>query len=282
MSGKWATFNDEQHAPAFSAFLDKLHQTETAKKHPVFKKEVSDWLTRLVDDSSLREKTFSIAIDATASCEDQVTFTYHQMKNAERTHSAESGKYDNNLPELVDIGRENFRLEQLEDIAREKIQQLNAKDSAEVDDIEVFLGYQNRLRDTLELTTVTPEMRFFGASDITEDDLLQAEASVKASENDTFPTWFAQWGAWHKTVGRIAPDEWEKANDDKHQHYEKTFSTLVETKLKPSRLENNDDAIRKIGVEALKETEKTVFESMTNRILTKKHISDLFTPRWAR
>ncbi|GLY61196.1 hypothetical protein Pcaca05_20530 [Pectobacterium carotovorum subsp. carotovorum] len=211
-----------------------------------------------------------------------MTFTYHQMKNAERTHSAESGKYDNNLPELVDIGRENFRLKQLEDIAREKIQQLNAKDSAEVDDTEVFLGYQNRLRDTLELTTITPEMRFFEASDITEDDLLQAETSVKASENDTFLTWFAQWDTWHKTVERIAPDEWEKANDDKHQHYEKTFSTLVETKLKPSRLENNDDAIRKIGVEALKETEKTVFESMTNRILTKKHISDLFTPRWTR
>ncbi|KFF71650.1 hypothetical protein IW01_08365 [Pectobacterium brasiliense] len=285
ISGKWATFNDEQHAPAFSAFLDKLHQTETSKRHPVFKKEVSDWLTRLVDDSSLREKTFSIAIDATASCEDQVTFTYHQMKNAERTHSAESGKYDNDLPKLLNVGRKLFRIEQLEHIARDKVRQLNATTYAEssikADEIEVFLGYQNKLRDKLELTTsAAPEMIHFEFSKITEDELNKAERTVKEKENDTFPAWFAQWSPWHKTAERLAPEEWEKANDDKQQHYEETFNKLVETELGPAGIDNDNDAIRIIGVRAKEEAQKNAFESMTHRVLVSKFSDKFFTPRW--
>ncbi|WP_224653449.1 NEL-type E3 ubiquitin ligase domain-containing protein [Pectobacterium versatile] len=282
ISSKWAAFNDEQNAPAFSAFLDRLNGTKTAKNHPAFKNEISSWLTRLADDNKLREKTFSIATDATANCEDRVIFTYHQMKNAEITHRIESGEDDKDLPKLLGTGREVFRLEQLEHIARKKIQQLNAGTYAgrDVDEIEVFLGYQNSLRNTLELTTITPEMRFFGVSNITEGDLHQAEAFVKTTENHKFPAWFAQWGAWHKTVERIAPDEWEKANDEKLQHYEKTFSKLIETELKPSKLENNDDAIRALGVRANQETQKAVFESMTNRVLKNELSRNLFTPRW--
>ncbi|MEI7199229.1 NEL-type E3 ubiquitin ligase domain-containing protein [Pectobacterium parvum] len=276
ISDKWAAFNDEQDAPAFSAFLDRLSETETAQKHPKFKEEVSDWLTRLVNDSSMREKTFDIAIDATTSCVDRVTLTYHEMKSAERTHHAESGKYDNDLPKLVDIGREKFRLDSLEGIAREKIQQWDKDGKVKVDEIEVGLGYQNSLRNKLKLTTITPEMKFFEISNITEDDLINAENSVKNAENNKFLSWFSQWRAWHKTVERIAPDEWEKANDEKHQHYEKAFSESVETKLKPLKMENDDDAIRDLGVEVLKKTEETVFEAMTKKILP----HTLFTPYW--
>ncbi|MFJ5349161.1 NEL-type E3 ubiquitin ligase domain-containing protein [Pectobacterium parvum] len=278
ISDKWAAFNDEQNAPAFSAFLDRLNGTKTAKNHPAFKNEISSWLTRLADDNKLREKTFSIATDATANCEDRVIFTYHQMKNAEITHRIESGEDDKDLPKLLGTGREVFRLEQLEHIARKKIQQLDAGAYAgrDVDEIEVFLGYQNSLRNKLELTTITPEMEFFGVSNITEEDRHQAEALVKTAEKSEFPSWFSQWAPWHETVARIAPNEWEETNNKKSEHYEKAFNESVETELKPLKLENDNDAIRALGVRVLKETEKTAFEAMTKKILPNK----LFTSPW--
>ncbi|MBN3261883.1 NEL-type E3 ubiquitin ligase domain-containing protein [Pectobacterium brasiliense] len=285
ISGKWATFNDEQHAPAFSAFLDKLRQTKTATTPTAFGKEVSDWLTQLANDGSLREKTFLIAMDATASCNDRVLVTYHQMKQAEIAHRAESGEYDNDLPKLLNVGRKLFRIEQLEHIARDKVRQLNAttyaKSSIKADEIEVFLGYQHKLRDKLELTTsAAPEMIHFKFSNITEDELNKAEHTVKEKENDTFPAWFAQWSPWHKTAERLAPEEWKKANDDKQQHYEETFNKLVQTELRPAGIDNDNDAIQIIGVRAKEEAQKNAFESMTHRVLVSKFSDKFFTPRW--
>ncbi|GLY61193.1 hypothetical protein Pcaca05_20500 [Pectobacterium carotovorum subsp. carotovorum] len=72
----------------------------------------------------------------------------------------------------------------------------------------------------------------------------------------------------------------EKAHDDKLQHDEKTLSELVETELKLFKMESDNDAIRALGARALKEIEKNVFESMTNRELTSNASGTLFTPRW--
>ncbi|WP_032487743.1 NEL-type E3 ubiquitin ligase domain-containing protein, partial [Yersinia pestis] len=67
-------------------------------------------------------------------------------------------------------GREMFRLEQLENIAREKVKTLKTLNVHSVDDIEVYLAYQVKLRGSLELSSVNKEMRFFGVSDVTTDD----------------------------------------------------------------------------------------------------------------
>ncbi len=42
------------------------------------------------------------------------------MKNVQLVHDAEKGQYDNNLAALVATGREMFRLEKLEQIARKR------------------------------------------------------------------------------------------------------------------------------------------------------------------
>ncbi|EIS95537.1 E3 ubiquitin-ligase sspH2 domain protein, partial [Yersinia pestis PY-88] len=86
-------------------------------------------------------------------------------------HEVEKGKYDEKLPELIARGREMFRLEQLENIAREKVKTLKTLNVHSVDDIEVYLAYQVKLRGSLELSSVNKEMRFFGVSDVTTDDL---------------------------------------------------------------------------------------------------------------
>ncbi|EGJ5260896.1 SPI-2 type III secretion system effector E3 ubiquitin transferase SspH2, partial [Salmonella enterica subsp. enterica serovar Typhimurium] len=171
---RWHMFGQEDNADAFSLFLDRLSETENFIKDAGFKAQISSWLAQLAEDEALRANTFAMATEATSSCEDRVTFFLHQMKNVQLVHNAEKGQYDNDLAALVATGREMFRLGKLEQIAREKVRTL-----ALVDEIEVWLAYQNKLKKSLGLTSVTSEMRFFDVSGVTVTDLQDAELQVK-------------------------------------------------------------------------------------------------------
>ncbi|EDW9443375.1 E3 ubiquitin--protein ligase, partial [Salmonella enterica subsp. houtenae] len=135
---RWHVFGREDNADAFSLFLDRLSETENFKKDAGFKAQISSWLAHLAEDNVLRAKTFAMATEATSSCEDRATLALHQMQNVQLVHNAEKGEYDDNLAALVATGREMFRLGKLEQIAREKAGTLVL-----VDEIEVYLAYQN-------------------------------------------------------------------------------------------------------------------------------------------
>ncbi|HDF2341824.1 TPA: hypothetical protein PC598_001383 [Morganella morganii] len=161
---------------------------------------------------------------------------------------AEKGKYDNNLSELVSAGREMFRLEKLELIARNKIRTLREVNKiAKVDEIEVYLGYQNKLKKPLELSSVTAEMQYFDVSDITEPDLRDAEIRVKIDENLRFREWILQWAPLHSVLKRTNPEDWETLCEKKTLDYENTFRMLSDTEL-PNELVGDDDAERAVGV----------------------------------
>ncbi|EKA6374399.1 E3 ubiquitin--protein ligase, partial [Salmonella enterica] len=192
---RWHMFGQEDNAAAFSLFLDRLSETENFIKDAGFKAQISSWLAHLAEDEELRANTFALATEATSSCEDRITFFLHQMKNVQLVHNAEKGEYDNNLAALVATGREMFRLGKLEQIAREKVRTL-----ALVDELEVWLAYQNKLKKSLGLTSVTAEMRFFDVSGVTVTDLQAAELQVKAAEKSEFREWILQWGPLHSVL----------------------------------------------------------------------------------
>ena len=272
---KWIAIGEETYAGTFNAFLGGLRKTENAKNHPAFNASVATWLARLADDRELREITFNVAMDATASCEDRVTLTYHDMQTATLVHDVKNGRYDTNLPELIASARVMFRLEQIELIAQDKFNML-----ANGDEIEVFLGFQNRLREALALTTTTEKMRFFGASDITEDDLQAAEILVKTAENSQFSEWLAQWEPWHKVLMRIAPDTWKKTDEDRKQVYDSTYEKQVHAELAALGLTGDTDAEREIGVKVMNEINKRFFESLTERALEDRKLTALVNEQW--
>ncbi|EBO4349318.1 E3 ubiquitin--protein ligase [Salmonella enterica] len=248
---RWHTSGQEDNAAAFSLFLDRLSETENFKKDAGFKAQISSWLALLAEDDVLRAKTFAMATEATSSCEDRVTLALHQMKNVQLVHNAEKGVYDNNLPGLVSTGREMFRMEMLERIAREK-----ARTLAFVDEIEVYLAYQNKLKKPLGLTSVTAKMRFFGVSGVTASDLRSAERQVKAAEKREFSEWLLQWGPLHSVLERKEPERFNALREKQISDYEDTYQMLSDTELKPSGLVGNTDAERTIGVRAMASAKK--------------------------
>ncbi|KTW94038.1 E3 ubiquitin--protein ligase [Salmonella enterica subsp. arizonae serovar 18:z4,z23:-] len=247
----WHASGQEDNAAAFSLFLDRLRETENFEKDAGFKAQISSWLALLAEDDVLRAKTFAMATEATSSCQDRVTLALHQMKNVQLVHNAEKGVYDNNLPGLVSTGREMFRMEMLERIAREK-----ARTLAFVDEIEVYLAYQNKLKKPLGLTSVTAKMRFFGASGVTASDLRSAERQVKAAENSEFSEWILQWGPLHSVLERKEPERFNALREKQISDYEDTYQMLSDTELKPFGLVGNTDAERTIGVRAMESAKK--------------------------
>ncbi|EBH8101375.1 E3 ubiquitin--protein ligase, partial [Salmonella enterica subsp. houtenae serovar O:11:g,z25:-] len=228
---RWHMFGQEDNATAFSLLLDRLSETENFKKDAGFKAQISSWLTELAEDEELRARTFAMATEATSSCEDRVTFFLHQMRNVQLVHNAEKGEYDDNLAALVATGRVMFRLEKLEQIAREKVRTL-----AFVDELEVWLAYQNKLKKSLGLTSVTAEMRFFDVSGVTVTDLQAAELQVKAAEKSEFREWILQWGPLHSVLERKAPERVNTLREKQISDYEKAYRMLSDSELKPSGL----------------------------------------------
>ncbi|WP_024146925.1 type III secretion system effector E3 ubiquitin transferase SspH2 [Salmonella enterica] len=254
---RWHMFGQEDNAAAFSLFLDRLSETENFMKDAGFKAQISSWLVQLAEDEALRAKTFAMATEATASCQDRVTLALHQMKNVQLVHDAEKGQYDNNLAALVATGREMFRLEKLEQIAREKAGTL-----ALADDVEVYLAYQNKLKKALGLTSVTAEMRFFGVSGVTVSDLQAAELQVKAAEKSELREWILQWGPLHSMLERKAPERVNALREKQISDYEETYRTLSDTELRPSGLVGNTDAERTIGARAMESAKKTFLDGL--------------------
>ncbi|RAM78415.1 type III secretion system effector SspH3 [Salmonella enterica] len=254
---RWHMFGQEDNAAAFSLFLDRLSETENFMKDAGFKAQISSWLVQLAEDEALRAKTFAMATEATASCQDRVTLALHQMKNVQLVHDAEKGQYDNNLAALVATGREMFRLEKLEQIAREKAGTL-----ALADDVEVYLEYQNKLKKALGLTSVTAEMRFFGVSGVTVSDLQAAELQVKAAEKSELREWILQWGPLHSVLERKAPERVNALREKQISDYEETYRMLSDTELRPFGLVGNTDAERTIGARAMESAKKTFLDGL--------------------
>ncbi|EEE0753089.1 E3 ubiquitin--protein ligase [Salmonella enterica subsp. enterica serovar Oslo] len=257
LADRWHVFGQEDNAAAFSLFLDRLSETENFIKDAGFKAQISSWLVQLAEDDALRANTFALATEATSSCEDRITFFLHQMKNVQLVHNAEKGEYDNNLAVLVATGREMFRLGKLEQIAREKVKTL-----ALVDELEVWLAYQNKLRKPLGLTSVTAEMRFFGVSGVTASDLRSAERQVKAAEKSEFREWILQWGPLHSVLERKAPERVNALREKQMSDYEETYRMLSDTELRPFGLVGNTDAERTIGARAMESAKKAFLDGL--------------------
>ncbi|WP_412125782.1 NEL-type E3 ubiquitin ligase domain-containing protein [Yersinia pestis] len=276
----WAKIEKETNSGDFNVFLCRLATTQNVKNIPEFKQQIAAWLLQLAGSFTLREQTFLIAQEASATCEDRITLTHNDMQKAVMLHEVEKGKYDEKLPELIARGREMFRLEQLENIAREKVKTLKTLNVHSVDDIEVYLAYQVKLRGSLELSSVNKEMRFFGVSDVTTDDLLSAETRVKTAENQDFPRWLSQWSPWKSVVQRIEPERYAAAVEKQYHALENIYPDKLAAELAANGMTGDVDANRIVGKRINDEIMEEIDMALTHEVLSAKGASSLLDNLW--
>ncbi|WP_342723965.1 NEL-type E3 ubiquitin ligase domain-containing protein [Bradyrhizobium sp. B097] len=264
----WQGFADEPGAQQYSQFLDRLRGT-VSYGNAVFRETVAEDLEQTATRPQLREQYFQLAIGASASCEDRITLTWNDMQTARLNADVEDGAYDERLDELLQQGRVMFRLDALEGIARDKVSSLRF-----VDEIEVYLAYQVKLREPLQLWHIAPTMRFFAVSHVTEDDIAAAETSVRNQEATGFADYLAtRWQPWETVVSRIAPQAHEAMKNRLLAAMGGEFDSRLAQGLAERGLTGDEDAERELGAQISKEIAREIKGALMHRVLADRGLA---------
>ncbi|NOJ41553.1 T3SS effector NEL-type E3 ubiquitin ligase NopM [Bradyrhizobium australiense] len=262
---EWQHFGDEPGAQHYAGFLERLRGTVNYGNDE-FRHAVADDLRQAAADPRLREQFFAQASEANASCEDRVTLHWNGMQTARLNADVEDGVYDDRLGELIQRGRIAFRLEALDEIARDRVNSL-VSDDPNADDIEVYLAYQHLLREPLELSHVAPDMRFLAVSHVSEDDAAQALDLVREREANQFSDYMAtRWQPWETVLRRIAPDEHAAMQDRLVEAMGEEFQGRLDQRLAEHGLLGDADAERVLGAQVRNEIAGEIKREVMHRL----------------
>ncbi|MGY4399375.1 NEL-type E3 ubiquitin ligase domain-containing protein [Bradyrhizobium sp. USDA 3315] len=258
----WQNFAEEAGAPEYALFLDRLLKTVNYG-NPHFQQAVTDDLRQAAIRPQLRQRYFQLAFGASETCQDRITLTWNGMQTARLNADVEDGAYDDRLGELIQQARVLFRLDALEPIARQKVASLRF-----VDEIEVYLAYQVKLRDRLDLQLIAPDMRFFDVSYVTERDLTEAEIQVRNEEAAGFADYLAtRWQPWETVVSRIAPEAHAEMRNRLAEALDEEFRSRLDQRLADHGLTGHSDAELQFGALIREEIAREIKGALTRQVL---------------
>nr|WP_251029732.1 NEL-type E3 ubiquitin ligase domain-containing protein [Pseudomonas fluorescens] len=237
----WSRFDQEDSAKEFSAFLDRLRGTPNYNSAE-FRAQVRNWLEKLENNKELRKNSFVASHCATDTCDDRVALAYNNMQQVLLHDEVRAGKYDQHPAELREVLRGLYRLELLEEIAREKASTMRV-----VDPIEVYLAYQVHLRDTLQLPTEVSVTRY--GSGLKASDFAEAEQQVRLTEAKKFNEYLANNESMQTVLERRFPTEFaqvKEAFEDIVSDPE-LYKATISAEMAKEGLPVDDDAIREYG-----------------------------------
>ncbi|EHJ4129522.1 hypothetical protein J1C08_002186, partial [Escherichia fergusonii] len=251
----WFPRAAEENADAFTTFLNRLNENACARS-PAFRGQVAAWLDELLITPELCTLSFAIAQEASTSCTDRAALGWNNMQVTRLLFHAVCNE-QTTADAFITLSRQIFRLRQTERIAGEKVVALTAAHE-DVDEIEVYLAYQTRLKGTLGLPDcLASEMQFANTARVTPEDISSAEEDVRLAEEAEFRTWLNNWAPCQQfLLKRMSEDEREALTERRIAVYSE--------KLEELRLEFRDvgagtDVDRVLGVRATEATNNAIF-----------------------
>ncbi|MNO75286.1 putative E3 ubiquitin-protein ligase ipaH4.5 [compost metagenome] len=126
---------------------------------------------------------------------------------------------------LLRLGRELFRLDQVDRIAGRHIQRVRTRDPyTPIDDVEVHLAYRVGLADVLDLPGQPLSMNYAHASGVTREDLDLAEREVwDAESRDALSRSLAERDFWQQYLQSLHAGWFEAMNVPFHERLEAIF-----------------------------------------------------------
>lgn len=201
------------NAADFSQFLGRLRETQDYR-NPATQAHFQQRVRALIDHvqhpdhGDLRATCLAQGSEAVATCGDRVAFAFLDMETQCRVAQAErdvqTGQYDENPAELVKLGQGLFRLEQLQTIAREKVDTLHF-----VDPIEVHLGYLVQLSTQFGLPVQMQSMLYPRCTQLSDADVKQASQRLNTDENNNgLVAYLANFSPVDSYLQRAYPEEY--------------------------------------------------------------------------
>lgn len=179
----WDALDAEEGSGDFFGLLGRLQGTSDYRQRPAALAErVFGMLEAARVHGDLRQALFEQAAQ-TLTCQDSVALSFSnlELRMLVWKACAEAGAGGEQAA-LLHLGKQLWRLEQVEQIALEDIQARGAA-GRDVDQIEVVLAYRIGLREALDLPAQPGDMTFAEIANIDTAQLDLAQAQVLAAEN---------------------------------------------------------------------------------------------------
>lgn len=261
--------SDAAATAQFRRFVDELRAT-ASYKNADFRASVQEWLVELSKPESkpLLDRTLQACATATERCDDRVALTFNELKKMWMHDNIRIGRYDGRAADAVQVIRQTFRLDKLQEIAYRKIKSLDR-----VDDVEVYLAYVVKLREPLELSTVVPEMRFFRESGLTQADLDAALKEVREAEGTGFYRELVLDDTWNAYIKPKLAERYEQAEGKLLELADAPLQERIRAELQQRGLDPDDvDAHRGISKGVWNDMRYEVLEPLTRDFLTSQGV----------
>lgn len=261
----WSEFGDPPHANDFRKFLIRLLGLRCCAD-PAFRADIQKLLVDLSDASreDVRELIFAACRDATSRCDDRVAYTLNQLKTLMLNDDIRRGLYDGRIADAIAVARQMFRLAELEKIAADK-----AATQSESDQIEVYLAYQVKLRDALDLSVVVPDMLYYGHSRLKGEDMQSALAAVRRREKEGFEEFLAlDYDPWQTLLQRLEGERYRALQETRRQELERRLEQALAHRLNAAGLAADDpDGRRTLGRSIFREISLEILQPLTREYL---------------
>ncbi|MGE8321517.1 MAG: NEL-type E3 ubiquitin ligase domain-containing protein, partial [Pseudomonas sp.] len=179
----WDRLRQQTEAGDLFRFLADLSYTDDFQEHPGhFRRRVWRVLDACEHNEVLRDQIFR-ETGGMRSCEDRLLWILNQLETAVLVQQGING-----VPaavaeqSLVRLGRQLYRLDQVDAIAARHVQRMRVTAPGQVDEIEVRLIYRDRLAQALELPIQPDEMHYASFANVEEADLAKAMTEVLLAE----------------------------------------------------------------------------------------------------
>lgn len=181
----WQGLMNEPQSHEFFQLLDRLEQSYRGEEaYPDLRERVWQMLEAIHGSTELREELFSLAGEPTCVDRAALSFSYLEIRlmihNARMMAAGEDEAFA-----LLKLAKGLFRVDEVERIAYEYIQQRYRRGDVIVDEVEVRLAYRVGLTDRLELPGQPKRGHFLSLGDVTQDMLDAAAVRVEALKDST-------------------------------------------------------------------------------------------------
>lgn len=218
LSSCWEGVEMEPGGDDFFHLLGRLLDTvEFSQRGEALADRVFVMLQAMREHASLREELFGLATQQ-LTCQDSVALTFSNLELRMLVWRARvDAGADGQQGALLHLGRQLWRLDEVERIALEDIQARRAG-GGDPDEIEVGLAYRVALRDALDLPAQPTDMLFAQVAGVDASRIARALARVQAAETDEqVATSLAQREFWQEHLERTQAARLEAADAPFHE-----------------------------------------------------------------
>jgi hypothetical protein len=189
-----------QQTALLSSFLEKLCGTADYRNlqcRPLLAQRVVGLIDQMAASEDLAALCYERIGEALESCGDRVSWAMNQLELALRVHQAEHKAAPDQA--LRVLGRSLLRLQVVHLHAAAKVEALG-----ESDPIEVYLCFETRLAEHVNLPIFAGEMLYEASADVTPEDLMAAAQAARKADADPqqVEAFLASWQPWQGLLRR--------------------------------------------------------------------------------